>query len=193
MGFYKYISKLHRERPEEYLELSRQRLIQWRRESAKQRIQYPTDIVSARRLGYKPKHGFILVRIRLNRGQKKRPTINKGRRSAHMGQRLVLAKNYRWVAEERASKYYPNLEVLNSYKVGKDGLHYWYEVILVDPNHPEIKADKNISWISSKKHTGRVYRGLTSAARKSRGLRNRGKGSEKVRPSRTANIERRKD
>lgn len=171
MGFYKYITNIHRERPDEYIKLVRERLIQWRKEPTPLRIEYPTDIVSARRLGYKAKHGFILVRVRLKRGQKKRPTINKGRRSAHMGQRLVLAKNYRWVAEGRAAKNYPNLEVLNSYKVGKDGLHYWYEIILVDPNHPEIQADKNISWISSNKNKKRVYRGLTSAAKKPRKLR----------------------
>ena len=33
---------------------------------------------------------------------------------------------------------------------------------------------------------GRVYRGLTSAGRKSRGLRGKGKGFEKMRPSRRA-------
>ncbi|MCK4859636.1 MAG: 50S ribosomal protein L15e, partial [Candidatus Omnitrophica bacterium] len=49
-----------------------------------------------------------------------------------------------------------------------------------------------INWIFKNKHKGRVFRGLTSAARKSRGLRNKGKGAEKLRPSRTANIKRRK-
>lgn len=190
MGLYKYLNNLHRERPKEYTELVRKRLIDWRKESTPLRIEHPTNLVSARRLGYKAKHGFILVRVRLPRGQKKRPSIKKGRRSAHTRQRLVLKKSYQWVAEERAAKNYPNLEVLNSYKVGKDGLHYWFEVILVDVNHPEIKADKNIGWIIN--HRGRVYRGLTSAAKKSRALRGKGKGFEKARPSLRAHLSRAK-
>ena len=79
---------------------------------------------------------------------------------------------------------YPNCEVLNSYYVAEDGLHLWYEIILVDRTHPVIMADPRISWISS--HKGRVYRGLTSSARKGRGFRHKGKGTEKFRPSRKA-------
>jgi large subunit ribosomal protein L15e len=82
--------------------------------------------------------------------------------------------NYRWIAEQRVSRHFPNLELLNSYWLAKDGMHYWFEAILVDPSRPEIKADKNISWIISKKHKGRAFRGLTSAAKKSRGLRQKG-------------------
>jgi large subunit ribosomal protein L15e len=49
-------------------------------------------------------------------------------------------------------------------------MNYFYEVILVDPSKPEIKSDKNLNWISENKK--RPARGLTSAAIKSRGLRN---------------------
>ncbi|MHA1999018.1 MAG: 50S ribosomal protein L15e, partial [Promethearchaeota archaeon] len=59
----------------------------------------------------------------------------------------------------------------------------YYEVILVDPFHPVIIADKEINWICSTVQKGRVYRGLTSAGKKARGLRNKGIGAEKVRPS----------
>jgi large subunit ribosomal protein L15e len=56
----------------------------------------------------------------------------------------------------------------------------------VDPNHPVIKADSDINWICEKQHYKRVFRSLTSAGKKVRGLRGKGKGSEKVRPSRKA-------
>src|SRR3989338_10012080 len=147
MGLYKYLDKLHKERSKAYSEIVKNRLIEWRKQSTPLKIEHPTDLISARRLGYKAKHGFILIRVRLERGQKQRPSIRHGRRSAHFRQRLVLKKSFQWIAEERAVKKYPNLEVLNSYKVGKNVIYYWYKVILVDPNHPEIKADKNISWI----------------------------------------------
>ena len=82
------------------------------------------------------------------------------------------------------------MEVLNSYWVGQDEKYYWYETILIDVYHPQVMADKNINWIVSNKHTKRAFRGLTSAAKKSRGLRNKGQGSEKVRPSLRANGDR---
>jgi len=187
MEFKKYLSnpKIRKE----YTDLIRQRLIQWRKEPAVNRIEHPTNLASARRLGYKAKQGIIVARIRIKRGQKMRPRINKGRRSKHMNPRLTLEKSYQAVAEQRIAKYYKNLEVLNSYRAGKDGLHYWYEIILIDPKHPAVMSDKELGWISG--HRRRVFRGLTSAARKSRGLRGKGKGFEKSRPSRTANWKRR--
>ena len=90
--------------------------------------------------------------------------------------------SYQWVAEQRAQKKFPNLEVLNSYQIGKGGMHYFFEVILVDPERPEITNDSTINWICRKENRGRVYRGLTSAAKKSRGLRNKSRNL-KVRPS----------
>ncbi|MDY6769821.1 MAG: 50S ribosomal protein L15e, partial [Candidatus Nanohaloarchaea archaeon] len=89
------------------------------------------------------------------------------------------------IAEERASRKYPNLEVLNSYEVATDGSHKWFEIILVDPDHPEIQADDDINWIADER--GRAERGKTSAGKKGRGLQNRGTGAEKARPSQDAN------
>jgi large subunit ribosomal protein L15e len=57
---------------------------------------------------------------------------------------------------------------------------------MVDPSHPAIKADANINWICEKQHRGRVFRSLTSAGKKVRSLRRRGRGAEKFRPSRKA-------
>jgi len=82
-------------------------------------------------------------------------------------------------------KKYVNCEVLNSYYVVKDGKHYWYEVILVD--RVQVSTYKGYSWLTPGGNKGRVYRGITSAGRKSRGLRNKGKGAEKIRPSLRAN------
>jgi large subunit ribosomal protein L15e len=100
---------------------------------------------------------------------------------------MTLLKSLRRIAEERAQKHHPNLEVLNSYWVGEDGKQKFYEVILVDPNHPEIVNDPQIAWITAPVHKGRVYRGLTSAGTEGRGLRWKGKGAERFRPSRARN------
>jgi large subunit ribosomal protein L15e len=100
--------------------------------------------------------------------------------------KIKLAKSLRLVAEERAARKFPNLEVLNSYWVWEDGRYKWYEIIMVDPHHPVIQSDENINWICENVHQGRVFRGLTSAGKKMRGLRRKGRGAEKARPSRRA-------
>jgi large subunit ribosomal protein L15e len=94
-----------------------------------------------------------------------------------------MKKSVQRIAEERTAKRFPNMEVLNSYWVGVDGKHRYYEVILVDPVHPAILNDPKINWISNASNTRRVLRGKTSAGKKGRGLRWKGKGAEKARPS----------
>jgi large subunit ribosomal protein L15e len=160
----------------------KEKLIAWRKAKAAEKIDKPTDIGRARTLGYKDKKGFVIVRVRVKRGGRKRPRRKKGRRSKRQTIRKVLKMNYRWVAEQRAARKFANLEVLNSYKIAKDGQHYFFEVILIDPNRPEIKADKTIKWICTPKNKGRAFRGLTSAGKKSRGLRKKSR-ELKVRPS----------
>lgn len=191
MGMYKHIRNLWKKPKKNMPDLWRERLIKWRRENSTVRIEKPTRLDRARSLGYKAKQGILVVRQRVRRGGHRRPMIKRGRRPKHYRQLLVLDKNYQQVAEERANRKYPNCEVLNSYWVAEDAIYYWYEVILIDKAHPVIRADKNLNWISEKQHTRRVYRGLTSAGRKARGLRNKGKGAEKIRPSRAAVINRR--
>ncbi len=160
----------------------RERMVEWRKSEAVVKVEKPLRLDRARNLGYKAKKGFVVVRVRVRRGGRKRPKRRKGRRSKRQTIRKTLKMNYKWVAEQRAQKKFPNLEVLNSYNIGKDGLHYFYEVILVDPERPEIKNDPTINWICKPENRGRVFRGLTSAAKKSRGLRKKSR-EMKVRPS----------
>ncbi len=166
MGMYKYIRNLKKTSKEELRELEQQRLIEWRKEPATVRIERPTKLDRARSLGYRAKQGIILVRQRINRSRRMRPKFKSGRRSKAMRRKKIVNKSYQVICEERAARKYKNCEVLNSYYVGRDGKHIWYEVILVDRTHPAILKDKNLSWISKTK--GRVFRGLTSAARKSK-------------------------
>ena len=179
MGMYQYIREAWK-KPRE-LDFWQQRLVKWREEPATLRVERPTRLDKARSLGYRAKPGFLIVRQRVNRGGRQRPQIRHPRRPKAMSRRKDLTMNYQSVAENRAARKYPNCEVLNSYYAGEDGLHYWYEIILVDRVNPSILADPKISWIM--RHKGRSERGLTSAGRRSRGLLNKGKGAEKLRPS----------
>ncbi len=172
-SMYHYIAQLWKRPFEgEMKELMKQRLIEWRRQPVIVRIEKPTRPDRAHKLGYKAKIGFVIARIRVRKGGLRKPRPNKGRRPKRMGvYGFSPAKSLRLIAEERVARKFPNLEVLNSYYVGEDGLYKWYEVILVDPHHPAICNDPDINWICEKQHKGRVFRGLTSAGKKMRGLR----------------------
>ncbi len=193
MGIYKYIRETWKNPKDNLGDIWQKRILEWKNQNVTVRVERPTRIDRARSLGYKAKQGYIIIRQRVDRSSRQREQIRHGRRSKHFGRRKNVDKSYQSVAEERAAKKYPNCEVLNSYYVGQDGSYFWYEVILVDSSHPQILAGPRINWIFKSQHKGRVFRGLTSAAKKSKGLRkNKGKGAEKLRPSRTANWKRRK-
>ena len=185
MSYLKYVRNLWNKSNEDFSELMRTRKIQWRKEPSTVRIERPTRIDRARALGYKPKKGFLVIRQRLLRGSHTTPNEQGGRKTANSGSRKVVSKSYQIIAEERVQDKYPNCEVLNSYFVAKDGKNYWYEVILVDRSSAEVYMNKNTAWARDTK--GRVYRGKTSAGKKSRGLRNKGQGAEKLRPSLRSN------
>ncbi|MBW2967771.1 50S ribosomal protein L15e [Candidatus Woesearchaeota archaeon] len=186
MGYLKYVRKAWKQPQKNMPELWRERLLKWRREPSTVRLERPTRIDRARSLGYRAKPGFVIVRQRVRRGGRKREQVAGGRRPKTSRTLKILNINYRLVAEQRAQKKFTNCEVLNSYYVSQDGQHYWYEIILVDRDHPQVLADKELSFVSGKSHKGRVYRGKTSAGKKSRGLYRKGKGAEKVRPSQRA-------
>ncbi|MCL4479991.1 MAG: 50S ribosomal protein L15e [Candidatus Thermoplasmatota archaeon] len=168
----------------EIYNLHKDRMISWRNGSSIERVEHPTRVDRARSLGYRAKGGFVVVRARVRRGGRNKPKIMGGRRPRRMGyNKLTPKKSIQWIAEERVADKYPNMEVLNSYYVGEDGLYKYYEVILVDRSHPEILSDVKISWAAEPQNRGRVYRGLTSAGYKGRGLRTGRTGSAKSRPS----------
>jgi len=164
--------------------LRHERLLTWRREHTVTRLERPTRLDRARAVGYRAKGGYVVVRVRVRRGGQRKRAIIAGRRPKHKGVlRMTLKKSLRRIAEERAQKHFPNLEVLNSYWVGEDGKQKFFEVLLLDPSHPEVRADPALSWITAPAQTRRVYRGLTSAGKEGRGLRWKGKGTERFRPS----------
>jgi len=178
-GMYHYIKEAWKKPDAKTL---RERMIEWRASDSITRVDKPLRLDRARELGYKDKKGFVVVRIRIMRGGHRRPKINKARRSKRQTVRKTLKMNYQWIAEQRVGRKFKNLEVLNSYLIGKDGIYYFYEVILVDSSRPEIENDKTMKWVCNPSNKGRVFRGLTSAAKKSRGLRKKSK-ELKVRPS----------
>lgn len=185
MGYIKYVRDSWRAQGDEISELMRQRRIDWKNEPATIRIERPTRIDRARALGYKAKQGFLVVRQRIKRGGRQRPDIKGGRKTSNSGQNKYVSKNYQQIAEEKAVSKYPNCEVLNSYFVTQNGQYAWYEILLVERDNPQVYLNRNTAWAHDTKN--KAFRGLTSAARRSRGLNKKGFGSEKTRPSKRVN------
>ena len=184
-GLYHHVRETWK-RPKDALshDLRRARMASWRRDPVVLRIDRPTRLDAARQRGYKAKQGVIVCRTRVRRGGLRKGKVHMKRKPSKAGvSKITMAKSIQRISEERVSRRYPNLEVLNSYWVGQDGRHKFYEVILIDPSHPSIVNDKQLGWVAGTSHRGRAARGKTSAGKRGRGLHNKGKGAEKLRPS----------
>lgn len=174
--------------------LLRVRAWEYRQLNKIHRVPHPTRPDKARRLGYKAKQGYVVYRVAVRRGGRKRPNpkgIVFGKPKHHGINQLKFRRSLRSIAEERIGRRCGNLRVLNSYWVNADSTYKYFEVILVDPQHKAIRRDPRINWIANPTHKHRELRGLTSAGRAGRGLRKRGhRASKLIGSSRRANWKR---
>ena len=163
---YSYVGDQWKSPTKEHKALQKERLFRYRRENATTKVDRPTRIDRARALGYRAKQGYVMARSRIRRGGMRKHAITSGRRAKRTGMnKITIRKSLQVIAEERAARRFPNLEILNSYWVAEDGKYKWYEMIMVDPNHPAIIADPKINWICNRAQKGRVHRGLTSSGK----------------------------
>lgn len=170
-GFYQYTRQLWKNREKDLKDLLKLRLVDWRKQQTVERIDNPTRVDKARALGYKAKQGYVLARIKVRKGGRRRRLYGRrGRKPSKAGLvKFTSKKSDRWIAEEKAQRRFPNLNVLNSYQVGEDGRHKWFEAILCDTSHPNIINDTRVNWMSDPANRRRAFHGLTSAGKKSRG------------------------
>ncbi|KAI3635940.1 hypothetical protein MIR68_006005 [Amoeboaphelidium protococcarum] len=177
MGAYKYIEELYKKKQSDVLRfLLRVRCWEYRQLNVIHRATRPSRPDKARRLGYKAKQGYVIYRVRVRRGGRKRQVakgINYGKPKTQGIVQLKPQRSLRVKAEQRVARKAMNLRVLNSYWINQDSTYKYYEVILVDPSHTAIRNDPRINWICKAVHKRREERGLTAAGKKSRGL---GKG-----------------
>jgi len=173
MGAYKYLEELYKKKQSDVLRfLLRVRCWEYRQLNVIHRASRPSRPDKARRLGYKAKQGYVIYRIRVRRGGRKRPAPKGATygKPASMGiNQLKYQRSLRATAEERVGRKCGNLRVLNSYWVNQDSSYKFYEVILVDPSHKAIRRDPRINWITSPVHKHREARGLTAIGKKNRG------------------------
>jgi large subunit ribosomal protein L15e len=195
MGAYKYLEELWKKKQSDVLNfILRLRTWEYRQLPTIHRVSRPSRPDKARRLGYKAKQGYVIYRIRIRRGGRKRPVrkgIIHGKIASQGINQLKPHRNHRAIAEERVGRAIGGLRVLNSYWCGQDATYKFFEVILVDTAHNAIRNDPRINWIVNPAHRHRENRGLTSAGKSHRGLRVKGDKNNKKRPSRRANYLRR--
>ncbi|VDI64605.1 large subunit ribosomal protein L15e [Mytilus galloprovincialis] len=177
MGAYKYMQEIYRKKQSDVMRfLLRIRCWQYRQLSSIHRAPRPTRPDKARRLGYRAKQGYVIYRVRVRRGGRKRPVpkgCTYGKPKTHGINQLKFQRSHRSIAEERVGRKCGALRVLSSYWVAQDSSYKYYEIILVDPFHKTIRRDAKINWLCNPVHKHRELRGLTSAGKSSRGL---GKG-----------------
>ncbi|KAF7495739.1 60S ribosomal protein L15 [Sarcoptes scabiei] len=185
MGAYKYMQEIWRHKQSDVMRfLLRVRTWQYRQMNVIVRCPRPTRPEKARRLGYKAKQGFLIYRVRVRRGGRKRQVpkgATYGKPKNHGVNELKPKRNLQAIAEERVGRRVAHaLRVLGSYWVGQDSTFKFYEIICVDPFHKAIRRDAKINWICNAVHKHRELRGLTSSGKKYRGLRGSGHGYSKL-------------
>ncbi|RYP69441.1 hypothetical protein DL771_006093 [Monosporascus sp. 5C6A] len=187
MGALKYVEELQKKKQSDVLRfLLRVRCWELRQLNVIHRASRPSRPDKARRLGYKAKQGYVIYRVRVRRGGRKRPVpkgATYGKPTNQGVNQLKYQRSLKATAEERVGRRCANLRVLNSYWINQDSTYKYYEVILVDPQHKAIRQDPRINWIVNPVHKHRESRGLTATGKKSRGL-NKGHRYNKTRAGR---------
>lgn len=174
MGAYKYLEELQRKKQSDVSRfLYRVRCWEYRQKNVVHRASQPSRPEKARKLGYKAKQGFVIFRIRVRRGGRKKPAPKGATYGKPTNEGVTQLKNQRslrGIAEERVGRKASNMRVLNSYWVNQDSTYKYFEIIAVDPSHKAIRRDPRYNWIVNPVHKHRESRGLTQAGKKSRGI-----------------------
>ena len=155
MGAYKYITKSLQKQYKERDGVFRQKIIQWRNAPVVERVEKPTNLTRARRLGYKAKKGYILVRVRIEKGRRTRRKTMGGRKHKNYYRFVQPGMSHQAMAEQIVNRLHRNMEVLNSYWIGEDGNYKFFEVILAEANAPTVDN-------TAVARRGRSFRGLTA-------------------------------
>ncbi|MBI5047040.1 50S ribosomal protein L15e [Candidatus Micrarchaeota archaeon] len=156
MGAYKYIVQTLQKQYKERDDSFRAKTMEWRHSPVVEKVEHPTNLSRARTLGYKAKQGYVIIRTRIEKGRRTRRKPMGGRKHKNFYRFVQPGMSHQAMAEQRVNRIYKNLEVLNSYWIGEDGVYKYFEVILADPTKPTVN-------ISSVMRQGKSFRGLTSA------------------------------
>lgn len=159
-GLYQHLAENWKKPKEKLGDVLKDRLIQWRREGTVVRIDRPTRTDRARSVGYKAKLGYIVVRVKIGKGGRRRTYYGRrGRKPTKMGLvHFTHGRSLQETAEQKAQRKYINMNVIGSYLAGEDGKHKWFETVMADPQHPSVANDPKMKWVASPANRKRVLR-----------------------------------
>merc|ERR1712036_70281 len=131
MGAYAYLAELSNRKQSDVARfLSRVRCWNYRQLNVIHRATRPSRLDKARRLGYKAKQGFVVYRVRVRRGNRKRPVpkgATYGKPTNQGVNQLKYQRSLKSTAEERVGRRCANLRVLNSYWINQDSTYKYFE------------------------------------------------------------------
>lgn len=130
---YKYVRKSFLATFKERPQALREKIAKWRRTPVVVRVERPSNPLRARSLGYKAKRGYVVARVRIAKGKRRRKRPDLGRKPGKNRKTEPPGRSLQTLAENRAARRFPNLTPINTYFVAEDGQHKFFEVILKDP------------------------------------------------------------
>jgi large subunit ribosomal protein L15e len=172
MGIAKYIQDIFKKEwkglDNDYKSLMQKRTIEYRKDKrAIVKVEKPTNLTSAKQVGYKAKQGIFVARVRVRKGSGTYKRPKSKRRPKRQGQSKLTRKiNTRSMAEQKASNKFSNAEVIGSYKIAEDGKSHYYEIVLADREGMRIGTDPKLVFVTDQK--GRAERGKTIAGRRNK-------------------------
>ncbi len=134
MGAYKYIKESFENSFRQRSDSFRNRLQKFRGKKTVEKLDKPTNPVRARELGFKARKDFSVAIVRIKRGKRARGKPDQGRKPGRNRKYVNPGSSIQEYAERKAQKRFPNLYVFNSYLIGEDGMHKYFEVLMQDRN-----------------------------------------------------------
>lgn len=159
-SFYRHLAQLWKKPKESLGENLKTREIKWRQEKTVERVEKSTRPDRAHALGYKAKLGYILARVKIGKGGRRRTYYGRrGRKPSKMGLvHFSHGKSLQRIAEEKAQRRFSNMNIIGSYEVGEDGKQKWFEVILVDMQHANILKNPKLRWAAHPSNENKYLR-----------------------------------
>ncbi|KAF2313110.1 hypothetical protein GH714_009302 [Hevea brasiliensis] len=140
-------------------------MLEYRQHPSIVRVTHPTRPDKARRLGYKAKQGYVIYRVRVRRGGRKRPVPKGIVYGKPTNQGVTQLKFQRSKSTHVLLQMYNFLQ-WSCISLVQDSTYKYFEVIMVDVAHNAVRNDPRINWLCNPVHKHRELRGLTSAGKK---------------------------
>merc|ERR1712131_92003 len=151
MTFAQILREIHRKKQSDVMKYeTRINIVEARQNDEVHRVERPTYLERARKLGYKAKQGYSIWVVKIGKGDAFRDYNNGNTRGKCVNAGIHQIKpslNKQAEAEQIIGKKLGSLRVLGSYKIGCDLKSHYFEVIMVDPMHNAIRNDYKINWI----------------------------------------------